>query len=61
MPVKDDDKEATEYKPRSKGEEKFAKDHKLVKSDAEQKDKITYLMATEKKLKKKSKKKKKFN
>ena len=37
VPVKDDDKEATEYKPRSKGEEKFAKDHKLVKSDAEPK------------------------
>ena len=33
------------------------KHHKVVKSDAEQKDKITYLMATEKKLKKKSKKK----
>ena len=34
---KDDDKEATEYKPRSKGEEKFAKDHKVSKSDAEPK------------------------
>ena len=29
VPQKDDDKEATEYKPRSKGEEKFAKDHKV--------------------------------
>ena len=37
VPVKDDDKEATEYKPRSKGEEDFKNMHKVIKSDAEPK------------------------
>jgi len=32
---KDDDKEATDYKPRSKGEEEFKNMHKVTKSDAE--------------------------
>ena len=32
VPQKDSDKEATEYKPRSKGEEEFKNAHKVEKS-----------------------------
>jgi hypothetical protein len=32
VPAKDDDKEATEYKPRAKGEEEFKNMHKVEKT-----------------------------